>query len=103
MKRRRTKKIRKMSSNELKKLILSEVKKLQLEALSGKIEDTSKVKAEEVDASEYADSIEQDIDFMKALKIHETNLNKRHKRMRRKMLKLQEAKRKLRRRITKKL
>tara|TARA_Y100000816_G_C25832609_1_gene435396 strand:- start:114 stop:392 length:279 start_codon:yes stop_codon:yes gene_type:complete len=92
-----------MSANELKKLILREVKKLQLEALSGKIEDTSKVKAEEVDASEYADSIEQDIDFMKALKIHEYKLNKRHKLMRRKMLKLQEAKRKLRRRITKKL
>ncbi len=103
MRKRRAKKSRKMSAAELKRLILSEVKKLQMEALTGKVEDTSKVKAEEVDASEYADSIEQDIDFMKALKIHESKLNRRHKLMRKKMLKLQEAKRKLRRRITKKL
>ena len=103
MRKRRTKKAKRMSAAELKRLILSEVKKLQMEALTGKVEDITKVKAEEVDASEYADTIEQDIDFMKALKIHEAKLNRRHKIMRRKMLKLQEAKNKLRRRITKKL
>ena len=49
---------------------------------------------EEKDASEYADSLEQNIDFMKALKIQEKRLYK-------KMLRLQEAKKKLRSKILK--
>ena len=52
--------------------------------------------AEEVDAGEEADSIAQDIDFMKALKIQERKLKAKMKR-------IQEAKKKVRSRVVRRL
>ena len=79
MKKRRSKRITK---NALKKFVLAEAKKLQKEALNGKVEDVSKVKAEEYEAGEEAGTIESDIDFMKALKIKEVRLMERVKAIR---------------------
>ena len=49
------------------------------------IEDPEKVSADEVDADEYADSLEKDLDHLKALKIQE-------KKLRRQLKKISEAK-----------
>jgi len=54
-----------------------------------------KVKAEEVDAGEYADSLEKDIDHIAALKIQESILK-------RKYAKVQKAKKRLVKKISKK-
>ncbi len=71
-----SRKVTKMTPSMLKKMIVQEAKKLRTEVLETEKEDITKAAAEteEVDASEYADSIEKDIDFMKALKIHERRL-----------------------------
>ena len=77
----------------LKKFILSEMRKLQKEAkLSGKLQPTEKVKADET--TDYADSIEKNIDFVKALNIQE-------KKLRRKLKRISERKRQLKRKIIK--
>ena len=88
--------MKKLSAKALRKLVLEELSKLNEAGMSGELEDTEKVAkdVEEKDASEYADSLEQNIDFMKALKIQEKRLYK-------KMLLLQEAKKKLRSKILK--
>ena len=88
--------MKKLSAKALRKLVLEELSKLNEAGMSGELEDTDKVAkdVEEKDASEYADSLEQNIDFMKALKIQEKRLYK-------KMLRLQEAKKKLRSKILK--
>ena len=57
---------RKMSSASLRKFVMKEAAKL-----SGQLEDVSKVSAEEVDADGYAETLEQDIDMYKAMKIKE--------------------------------
>ena len=86
-----------ISSKQLKNFILKEARKLQREAaLSGKLDPIEKVKADEYEAGEEAQQLEKDIDHIKALKIHESKLKFR-------MKKIQEAKKKLRRRIVKKL
>jgi len=79
----------------LRKLVLQEKRKIQ-ESLEQGEEEVEKVDAEETDADEMADSIEKDIDFIKALKIQENILN-------RKMKKVQEAKKRLKSRLQKKL
>ena len=88
--------MKKLSAKALRKLVLEELSKLNEAGMSGELEDTEKVAkdVEEKDASEYADSLEQNIDFMKALKIQEKRLYK-------KMLRLQAAKKKLRSKILK--
>ena len=90
--------VRRMTPSVLKRMITQEARKLHLEVLETGKDDSEKVAdaAPEVDAGEYADSIEQDIDWMKALKIHERMLT-------RKLRKLREAKGKLRKRLTRKI
>ena len=83
---------RKLNSKGLRKYVISQARKLQKEAALGKIEDVSKVKAQEYQAGEEADTIESDIDFMKALKIKEQKLIRQVKALR-------EARRKLRSKI----
>ncbi len=82
---------------------MDEAKKLRLEVLESGEEDVEKVakKAPEVDADEYADSIEQDVDWMKALKIHEIRLAKKIKRQRTRLREVRQAKARLKRRLTK--
>ncbi len=77
----------------LRKLVLQEKKKI-LENLEAGVEDTEDVKADVVDADEQADSIEQDIDWMAALKIQESILKKKYK-------KIQVAKKRLIEKISK--
>ena len=82
---------------------MDEARKLRLEVLETGEEDTEKVakKAPEVDADEYADSIEQDVDWMKALKIHEIRLASQIKKQRNKLREVRQAKLRLKKRLTK--
>lgn len=61
----------KLTNELLKKIIKEEMAKF------GEMEDVEKVKADETDADEYADSLEKKIDFIKALKIEENRLLRR--------------------------
>ena len=79
----------------LRKLVLQEKKKLQ-ETLEAGEEDVADVKPEEVDAADLADSLEKDIDWVKALDIQETLLK-------RKMKKVSEARKRLKKNISKKI
>ena len=96
MRRRRS-----MSAKAFRNFVIREARKLQAEAVSGKIEDVSKVKAKEVDADGYADTLEQDIDYIKALKIKENKIRRQHARMKRQLKMIQERKRRLRARVLK--
>ena len=78
----------------LRKLVIQEKKKIQ-ESLEQGEENVDKVKAEEVDAGEYADSLEKDIDHIAVLKIQESILK-------RKYAKVQKAKKRLVKKISKK-
>ena len=97
--------MKKSKKFNLKAFILAEAKKLQAEAsgLSGTTEPVEKVSAEELDASEQADALESDIDFIKALKIKEAKLNIVHKNLVKEMRKVQSAKVKTKKRILKKI
>ena len=90
-------KLRKLTPSMLKRLVLEEKRKM-MEVLETGESDTEKAakKSEEVSADDLADTIEQDIDWMKALKIKETTLKKRLKR-------ISEVKKKLRGRIIRRL
>ena len=89
---------KKMTPRILKRMIVQEARKLRKEVLETGKEDPEKVAAatDEVDADEYADSIEQDIDWMKALKIHERRLIT-------KLNEVRKAKKRIGRRITRKV
>ncbi len=92
-----SRRVRKLTPSTLKKMIQEEAKKIQLETsdpIAAGVEAPEKVSAEETDADELAGSLEKDIDHLKVLKIHETKLVNKLKRLR-------EAKNKLRKRITK--
>lgn len=60
------------------------------------IEDPEKVTADEVEADGLADTLEKDIDHLKVLKVHE-------RRLRRKLRKVQEARKIVRTRLFKRL
>lgn len=92
-----SKRVRRITPSFLKNIIMEEAAKLKTEAISGgELEPVEKVDAEEVDASEYADSLEKDIDHLKALKINERKLIKT-------IRKLRERKEVLRKRIAKRI
>tara|TARA_Y100000034_G_C6741911_1_gene329269 strand:+ start:154 stop:432 length:279 start_codon:yes stop_codon:yes gene_type:complete len=88
---------KKLTPALLKRLVLQEKKKM-MEVLETGEEDSEKAasKTDEVPADKLADSLEQDIDWMKALKIKESTTKKRLRR-------IFEAKKALRKRILKKL
>lgn len=75
---------KRISRKALRKLVLKEFYSLQEAELSGELQDIEKVAKEvpETDASEMADALEQNIDFMKALKIQEKKLIKSLKKIR---------------------
>ncbi len=79
----------------LKRFILSEIRKLQEAEMSGELEPLEDVEAVE-DAWSGGDNLEQDVDFMKALDIQEKRLVK-------KLRRIQEARKKLRKRVLKSL
>jgi len=81
--------VRKITPEILKKIIVQEARKLQQEAYYFDEEHPSDVKPEEVDPEVgYADHLEHQVDYMKALDIHE-------RRLRAKLAKIQEAKAKI--------
>ena len=87
---------KRLTPNMLRRLVFEE-KKRMLENFGDEepVEKAAK-DTEEVDPDDLADSIEQDIDWMKALKIQEFKL-------RRKLRRVNEAKKRLRRRVIKRL
>ena len=90
---------RKLTPAILRKIVLQEKRRIMRETsdpVAAGIEDPEKVDAEEVDAADQAGSLEKDIDHMKALKVHERNL-------RLKLKKIQEAKKRVRNRVIRKL
>lgn len=89
-------KVKKLTPRMLRKLVFEE-KKNMLENFGAEepVEKAAK-DTDEVEADDLADSIEQDIDWMKALKIKESKL-------RRSLRRVNEAKKQLRRRVIKKL
>ena len=94
-----SRRVRKLTPSTLKKMIQEEARKIQQESsdpIVVGVEEPEKVTVEEVDADALAGSLEKDLDHLKVLKIHETRLVSKLKRLR-------EAKTKLRKRITKKI
>lgn len=87
----------KLSAKVLKQLVQEEVKKF------GKPEEVEKVakKTKEVDADEYADTLEKHVDMMKALKIEEGKIQKFLARAQGRLAKIQEQKSKLAKLIAK--
>ena len=80
--------VRKVTPNILKRMIVQEARKLRMEVLETGKEDVEKVHAEEVDADDLADSIESDIDYIKALKIKEARLLRKLKEVKRTKLRV---------------
>ena len=78
-----SKRVRRITPDFLKKIVMEEAQKLKKESVEGgELTPAEKVDAEEVDASEYAGSLEKDIDHIKALKIHEKRLIRKIKQIR---------------------
>ena len=73
---RRTRRAQAMSAASLRRFVMREAAKL-----SGELEPVDKVKAEEVDADGYADTLESDIDIYKAMKIKESRLRRKYRKM----------------------
>ena len=93
-----SKRVRKLTPLALKKMIQQEARKIQREVSDpvAKGGDIEKVEGEEVEAEDLAGTLEKDIDYIKALKIHEAKLVK-------KLRQIKEAKSALRKRITKRI
>ncbi len=82
----------------LRRIVLEERRKLAetSDPVAAGVEDPEKVSAEEVDADDQANTLEKDIDHIKALKIQET-------RLRNKLKKVSKARRVARSKFLKKL
>ena len=92
----RSRRSSKLTASALRKLVVAESRKLQREALSGKLQPTEKVKAEEYEAGEEANTLEKDIDHVKVLKIQE-------RRLRVKLKRIKEAQSRVKRKILKRI
>jgi hypothetical protein len=75
-------KVRKLTPEVLKAMIVQEARKLQKETLELGAAHPSKVKAVEVDADGYADTLEKKIDHLKVLKLQEAKLLKQLRKIR---------------------
>ena len=87
-----------MSASQLRRFVIRESEKL-----SGELEPVEDVSAEEVDADGYADTLEQDIDMYKAMKIKETRLRRRYRKMMSEARKVRKNKRIAKKRILRRL
>ena len=90
------KKVTKLTPNLLRQMVLEEKRKLQKEVLEQEKQNSEDVDAQEIEADGYASALEKDIDHLKVLKIKEAKLKKE-------LLKIHEAKKLLKRNISKKL
>tara|TARA_Y100000310_G_scaffold281274_1_gene301647 strand:- start:257 stop:529 length:273 start_codon:yes stop_codon:yes gene_type:complete len=87
--------VKKLTPRMLRKMVLQE-KKRYVESLEQGKDDTAKVEAEEVDADELATTLEKDLDHLKVLKIKE-------QRLRTAIRKVNEAKKRVRQRVIKRI
>lgn len=91
---------KKLTPQMLRRLVLEEKRKLsnrlRVETLEQGKDDVEKVSATELDADEQADALEKDLDHLKALKIAEAKL-------RRKIKRVTETRRRLRKKVLKSL
>ena len=87
-----------MSASQLRRFVIRESEKL-----SGELDSVEDVSAEEVDADGYADTLEQDIDMYKAMKIKEARLRRRYRKMMSEARKVRKNKRIAKKRILRKL
>ena len=87
--------MKRMTPKQLKRFIVAEATRLSETLEQGK-DNAESVVADEVDADKLAKTLEKDVDFMKALKIKESRLKK-------KLAKIDEAKKALRNRIMRRL
>ncbi|MBK23582.1 MAG: hypothetical protein CME70_06205 [Halobacteriovorax sp.] len=92
--------VRKLTPKMLRRLVLEEKRKLarriRLETLEQGKDDPEKVDAQELDADEQAGALEKDLDHLKVLKVE-------MKRLQRRAAKVNEARKKLRRKVLRKL
>ena len=95
---RRSRRTQQMSAASLRRFVMREAAKL-----SGELEPVDKVKAEAVDADGYADTLEQDLDIYKAMKIKEAKLRRRYRRMMSEARKVRRNKRIAKKRILRNL
>lgn len=65
--------VRKITPEILKQIIVQEARKLQKESIEG-IDRPEDLKADETEADEYADTLEKKVDHLKVLGIHENRL-----------------------------
>lgn len=87
-----------MSASQLRRFVLRESEKL-----SGELDPVENVSAEEVDADGYADTLEQDIDMYKAMKIKEARLRRKYRKMMSEARKVRKNKQIAKKRILRKL
>jgi len=73
---RKQRSAKKLTASALRALIKEEAAKL-----TGELEDTESAKAEEVDADEMADTLEQDIDMYKAMEIKEARMRRQYNKL----------------------
>lgn len=95
---RRNRRVQKLSPATLRRIVMEEAAKL-----SGELEPVEKVSAVEVEASEYADTLEQDLDIYKAMKIKEAELRNQHRKLVKEARKIRNNKRIAKKRILRKL
>jgi hypothetical protein len=95
---RRTRRAKPMTPAQLRRFVMKEAVKL-----SGELESVGKVKAEEVDADEYADTLENDIDMYKAMEIKEARIRRQHQKMVKEARKVRALKNKAKKRILRNL
>ena len=89
--------VRKLSPAKLRQMVLRERRRLfESDPILKGIKEPDKVVADEVDADGLADTLEKDIDHLKVLKVHERSLVK-------KLRRIQEAKKILKRKLLRKL
>jgi len=72
----RNRRVRVLTPAQLRRFVIQESEKL-----SGEAEPVEDVSAEEVDADGYANTLEQDIDMYKAMKIKEIKLRRAHRKL----------------------
>lgn len=85
--------VRKITPDILKRMIVQEARKLQMEAAQEDADHPEDVDAHELkDAGDYADTLAHHVNHLKVLKIHEA-------RLRRKLEKIAEAKKVIQRRV----
>ena len=97
---RRTRKpvAKKMTATALRRFVMKEAAKL-----SGELDDVSKVEAEEVDADGFADTLEQDLDMYKAMKIKEARMRRQYRKLVREARKVRRNKNLAKKKILRKL